>query len=114
MKWTDAWSQFFDFDFGVIGDALSYLISFFSLYMDDLTRFSSLCRGTFIMAAHRAAIIFCRCGFFFLYAPHYAIGQAIIFSSCGFLLYFCLRYILSYRRLDVYHTSTRDVVLVRI
>jgi len=47
------------------------------------------------------------------------IGQAIIFSSCGFYLVFSFFLlfsspILSGRRLDVYHTSTYDVPLVRI
>ena len=51
--------------------------------------------------------------------PLYVIGQAIIFSSCSF--FFLSFYLLSYsspnlssRRLDVYHTSTYGVALVRI
>ena len=49
-------------------------------------------------------------------------GQAIIFSSCGFFFLHLLLSssssflspILSDRKLDVYHTSTHDVALVRI
>jgi len=45
-----------------------------------------------------------------------ALGQAIIFLSCGFYLsiFFFSSPNLSGRRMDVYHTSTHDVVLVRI
>jgi len=50
--------------------------------------------------------------------PPYVIGQAIIFLPCGFyLLSFFLSFSspnLSGRRLDVYHTSTHGVALVRI
>ena len=49
--------------------------------------------------------------------PPYVIGQAIIFSSCGFFFYllsFFSSHNLSGRRLDVYHTSTHGVALVRI
>ena len=49
--------------------------------------------------------------------PPYEIGQAIIFLPCGFffLSFFLFSSpILSGRRLDVYHTSTRGVALVRI
>ena len=55
--------------------------------------------------------------------PHYGIGQVIIFSSYGFFLLsiFLLSFlkfffspILSRRRLDVCHTSTHGVALVRI
>jgi len=48
--------------------------------------------------------------------PPYGIGQAIIFLPCAFyLLYlFFSSPILSGRRLDVYHTSTHGVDLVRI
>jgi len=51
--------------------------------------------------------------------PPYGIRQAIIFSSAGFFFLsssFCLfsSHILNRRRLDVYHTSTHDVALVRI
>jgi len=50
--------------------------------------------------------------------PPYGIGQAIIFSCCGFYLssssiFFSLPN-LSGRRLDVYHTSTHGVALMRI
>jgi len=49
--------------------------------------------------------------------PPYGIGQAIIFSSCGFFylssFFFSLPN-LSGRRLDVCHTSTHGVALVRI
>jgi len=49
----------------------------------------------------------------FLWSP-YVIGQTIIFLPCGsFLLLFSSPNI-SGRRLDVYHTSTHDVALVRI
>ena len=51
--------------------------------------------------------------------PPYGIGQAIIFLPCGF--FFCLLSSfffsvpnLSRRKLDVYHTSTHGVALVRI
>jgi len=55
--------------------------------------------------------------------PLYVIGQAIIFLPCGFFLSsICLssfffsspNLILSGRRLDVYHTLTHGVALVRI
>jgi len=50
--------------------------------------------------------------------PPYGIGQAIIFLSCGFffLSIFLLfsSPILSRRILDIYHTSTHGVVLVRM
>ena len=55
----------------------------------------------------------------FLWSP-YAIGQTIIFLPCDFYLSFLLLSFffsspnLSGRRLDVYHTSTRGVALVRI
>jgi len=53
------------------------------------------------------------------YGRPIVIGQAIIFLSCGFfyLLSICLLFFspnLSGRRLDVYHTSTHGVALVRI
>jgi len=66
-----------------------------------------------------ADIIFLPCGFFFLllWSP-YGIGQTIIFSSCDFfpsiLFFFLSLPILSGRRLDVYHTLTHGVALVRI
>jgi len=50
----------------------------------------------------------------------YVIGQAIIFLSYGFFCLLLLSFylfsspILSRRRLNVYHTSTHDVALVRI
>jgi len=50
--------------------------------------------------------------------PPYEIGQATTFLSCGFYLlssiFFYSSPNLSGRRLDVYHTSTYGVVLVRI
>ena len=51
--------------------------------------------------------------------PSYVIGQAIIFLPCGFFLLLLSSFFfsspdLSGRRLDVYHTSTRRVALVRI
>ena len=48
--------------------------------------------------------------------PPYGIGQAIIFLPCGFYLsiFFYSSPNLSGRRLDVYHTSTHGVALVRI
>ena len=50
--------------------------------------------------------------------PRYLIGQAIIFLPCDFYLSFLLLLFsspnLSGRRLDVYHTSTHSVALVRI
>jgi len=54
----------------------------------------------------------------FLWSP-YVIGQTIIFSSCSFFLSssfssFFSSPNLSGRRLDVYHTSTYGVALVRI
>ena len=64
----------------------------------------------------------CVCGYFqaqhlsFLW-PLYGIGQAIIFLPCGFFYllssFFSLPN-LSGRRVDVYHTSTHGVALVRI
>jgi len=51
----------------------------------------------------------------FIWSP-YGIGQVIIFLPCGFFLlsFFLSSPKLSGRRLDVYHTSTHDVALVRI
>jgi len=50
--------------------------------------------------------------------PPYVIGQAIIFLPCGFFLSSSIFSFslpnLSGRRLDVYHTSTHGVALVRI
>jgi len=52
--------------------------------------------------------------------PPYGIGQAIIFSCCGFYLLLSIFFYLfsspnlSGRRLDVYHTLTHGVALVRI
>jgi len=55
--------------------------------------------------------------FVLLWLP-YVIGQAIIFLPCGFFLlsffFFFSSHNLSGRRLDVYHTSTHGVALVRI
>ena len=53
---------------------------------------------------------------YFLWSP-YGIGQTIIFLPCGFFLssiFFLSSPNLSGRRLDIYHTSTHDVALVRI
>jgi len=69
-----------------------------------------------------ADIIFLPCGFFlssYGRGPPYGIGQAIIFLLCDFsFLSVCLSVFpspnLSGRRLDVYHTSTHGVALVRI
>jgi len=53
--------------------------------------------------------------FFCLLWPPYEIGQAIIFLPCGFyLLLLFSSPNLSGLRLDVYHTSTHCVALVRI
>ena len=55
----------------------------------------------------------------FLWSP-YVIGQTIIFLPCSFFLlllllsFFISSPNLSGRRLDVYHTSTHGVALVRI
>jgi len=47
--------------------------------------------------------------------PPYGIRQAIIFLPCGFYLSIFLSSTnLSDRRLDVYHTSTHGVALVRV
>jgi len=47
-KWIDAWSQFFDFDLGIRqGSVISPFL--FALYLDELARSSSLCRGMFIV-----------------------------------------------------------------
>ena len=48
--------------------------------------------------------------------PPYVIGQAIKFLPCGFFLlsFFFSSLNLSGRRLDVYHTFTHGVALVRI
>jgi len=50
-----------------------------------------------------------------LWSP-YGIGQTIIFLPCGFFLssFFLSSPNLSGHRLDVYHTSTHGVALVRI
>ena len=50
-----------------------------------------------------------------LWSP-YVIGQTIIFLPCGYYLsiFFFSSPNLSGRRLDVYHTSTHGVALVRI
>jgi len=50
-----------------------------------------------------------------LWSP-YGIGQTIIFLPCGFFLssFFLSSPNLSTRTLDVYHTSTHNVALVRI
>ena len=64
------------------------------------------------------AIIFLPCGFFLLLlmaALRSRCGHYVL--PCGFFLSICLFYSspnLSHRRLDVYHTSTHDVALVRI
>jgi len=68
-------------------------------------------------------IIFSSCFFFFLlsslWSP-YVIGRPYIFSSCDFYLssFFLLSFFsspnLSGHRLDLYHTSTHGVALVRI
>ena len=53
---------------------------------------------------------------YLLWSP-YVIGQTIIFLPCDFYLSFFFFFSspnLSGRRLDVYHTSTHGVVLVRI
>jgi len=47
LKWIDAWSQFFDFDFGVRQG--SVLSPFLFAFLDDLTKSFSLCRGMFIV-----------------------------------------------------------------
>jgi len=52
----------------------------------------------------------------YLWSP-YVIGQTIIFLACGFYLSFFFFFSspnLSSQRLDVYHTSTHSVALVRI
>ena len=64
------------------------------------------------------AITLSSCGLFYrlssLWSP-YVIGQTIIFLPCDFyLLLFFSSPNLSGRRLDVYHTSTHGVALVRI
>jgi len=50
-----------------------------------------------------------------LWSP-YGIGRTIIFLSCGFFLssFFLSSPNLNGRRLDVYHSSTHHVALVRI
>ena len=54
------------------------------------------------------------CSYFILLWSPYVIGQTIIFSSCDFFLLFFSSPNFSGRRLDVYHTSTHGVALVRI
>jgi len=52
-----------------------------------------------------------------LWSPPYVIGQTIIFLPCDFCLsssFFFSSPNLSGRGLDVYHTSTHGVALVRI
>ena len=59
---------------------------------------------------------FCNEGDGLLWSP-YVIGQTIIFLPCDFYLssfFFYSSPNLSRRRLDVYHTSTHGVALVRI
>jgi len=46
--------------------------------------------------------------------PLYVIGQAIMFSSSGFFFLLLFSSPILSRKLDVYHTSTHDVALVRI
>jgi len=63
-------------------------------------------------------LIFLFHSFIYLWSP-YVIGRPYIFSSCDFYLsFFFLSFFsspnLSGRRLDVYHTSTHGVALVRI
>jgi len=55
-----------------------------------------------------------RWGHYIYGRPVYAADADIIFLSCGFFLLFYSSPNLSGRRLDVYHTSTHGVALVRI
>ena len=61
-------------------------------------------------------ILFYACGYFLW--PPYVIGQVIIFLPCGFFFYLSFHLFsspnLSRHRLDVCHTSTHGVALVRI
>jgi len=42
VKWIDAWTQFFDFDFGVRqGSVLSPFLCALGLCLNDLTKFST-------------------------------------------------------------------------
>jgi len=60
------------------------------LQMNWSVRFPSIFFLHFLWPPNRAAIIFCRCGFFFLFSSPFVSG----------------------RRLDIYHTSRHDVALV--
>ena len=66
--------------------------------------------------AHISSSSFFLLSFFFLWSP-YVIGQTVILLPCDFYLllsFFISSPNLSGRRLDVYHTSTHGVALVRI
>ena len=69
----------------------------------------------YLQLANKFNLLFC-CQFYSLLWRPNVIGQAIIFLPCGF---FCLSFFfsspnLSRPTLDVYHTSTHGVALVRI
>ena len=68
-----------------------------------------------VYTVYGVTVLFARCS---LWSP-YVIGQTIIFLPCDFFLLLSCSFFLSSpnlsgRRLDVYHTSTHGVALVRI
>jgi len=96
-----------------------------SVHMARITvgrrRLRSLCiyQDTMSHAHTPAILLVVKTRSFTSYGLPYGIGQAIIFSCCGFCLLSIYQSFfsspnLSGRRLDVYHTSTHGVALVRI
>jgi len=75
---------------------VTHYLTFYIVY--DIQRFR------FVSYLHKPMIV----------VALYGIGQTIIFSSCGLFLSLFSSPNVSGRTLDVYHTSTHDVVLVRI
>jgi len=68
------------------------------------------------LLSHASKVLFLALSDNFLWPP-YVIGQAIIFLPCGFFFYLSIFFSspnLSRHTLDVCHTSTRGVALVRI
>jgi len=94
-------------------ESYSYLIITCSWYFTAFSSLWSINTSCVTTALRHFGLLFCS-GYSYLWSP-YVIGQTIIFSSCSFfLLLFFSSPNLSGRRLDVYHTSTHGVALVRI